>query len=179
MTLVRPSVENIRSVGNFTQAFRWIVHLAELPSAVAAVATSEDLNFRAESSSIPTRTSTPTEITIRGNTVRQAGMMVYNSPLTIGANETIDSKLSELIRTWQDLAWESKEGSSGKTAPVEELQGRIELIRLDQADNPIYKYTLFGAWLESAEKGDLDGSTADPLKPQLGIAFDRFEEGKI
>jgi len=179
MTLVRPSVENLRSVGNFTQAFRWIIHLAEIPAAVAEAVTSEDLNFRAESSSIPTRTTTATEITIRGNTVRQSGQTVYNSPLTIGANETIDNKLSELIRKWQDLAWDSKDGSSGKTAPVEEMQGRIELIRLDQSDNPIYKYTLFGAWLESAEKGDLDGSTADPLKPQLGIAFDRFEEGAI
>ena len=177
MAVLRPSVDNIRGLGNFTQAYRWNVVFEKLPKGITLAP--DAINFRAESSTIPTRTGTSTEIVIRGNKVRQPGIYDYNSPITLTVMETVDNTVSNFVTSWFDLCSSSKDGSSGVAVTKADLEAVLVLTRLDNNDKPIWKYKLIGCFLETCEEGDLDASTADPLKPALGIAYDRFEEAAV
>ena len=45
---------------------------------------------------------------------------------------------------------------------------------LDSEDVQYYQYNLVGCQPATGTVGDLDASTADPLKPAIGIFFDYF-----
>lgn len=176
-SVLRPSVDGIRKLGNFTQIFRWNVSFEKIPNGISI--SSEDINFRAESSTVPTLTGTSTEIVIRGNKVRQPGIHGYNSPITLTLMETVDNKIANFIKEWREKCWKISEGSAGVSENKDELEAVIVLTRLNNKDEAIWRYKLIGCYLEGAERGDLDAQTADPMKPALAIAYDRFEEEAV
>ena len=176
--IIRPSVENLRSLPDFTQMYRWIVHVAELPGALSGFNT-QDINFRAETMTVPTMTGETSVITLRGNEIRQPGRHTYNSPFTLAMVETVDSLVTDFVSQWRNLCWEYRNGSTGITQAKADVEARMELILLNNKDEPRWKYNLIGCFLESAEMGDVDGSTSDPMRPSLSIAYDRFEDEKV
>jgi hypothetical protein len=175
----RPTVENLRSLGNFSQTFRWAVAFSSFPSALSGSFDSDNINFRAESMSIPELEIETTEIQIRGNKVRQAGIGTYNSPITLTLNETTDGYALQFLGAWQEAGWKSSDGSPGTTEYKENLECTMILYLLDNQDKPYYKFTLYGCQLSGATKGDADAGTADPLKPALSIAYDYFNKERV
>lgn len=175
---LRPSVNQLRKLGNFTQMFRWGIKFVTLPKALRGYSTLE-LNARALSASVPEKTGTTTEIQIRGNKVRQAGIVEYTSPWTCTLMETTDVYVQRMLRDWHNLYWDTDKvaiASSGLTQYKVDMEGIIELVHLDNMDKPIYCYTLIGAYPEGYPRGDFDGSTADPMQPAISFAFDYFTE---
>lgn len=174
MATLRPSVENIRSRGNFTQIFRWSVSFEKLPQGVSV--NQDAINFQAESHTVPTKTITSTEIQIRGNKVRQPGIAEYNSPITLTLMETVDNVIANFVKAWHNLCWQATNGSTGIQEDKSNLEATILLVRLNNKDVPIWTYKLVGCILEGVEWGDLDAATSDPMKPALSIAYDYFED---
>lgn len=179
MAVLRPSVENIRSLGNFSQTFRWLVDFKSFPKGLPGGYTTEDINFRAESVSLPEKEIELTEIQIRGNKVRQEGIGTYNSPITLTLIETVNPVCLSFLNDWQELAWKSSNGSIGTTQYKNMLECEMYLTLLDSQDKPYYKYTLIGCQIGGGTGGDLDAQSADPLKPALSIAFDYFTRQAI
>lgn len=175
----RPSVDNIRSLPNFTQLFRWAIAFSSPPSAVDYPG-NEAINFRAESQSLPTLSPGSTEIVIRGNKIKEPGIADYGNQITLTCVETVDSIISEFISSWQNACWEMSEGSTGKTRDKKDLEATMVITRLNNMDEPIYKYELFGVFLETEDAGgELGSDSADPLKPVLTLSFDRFTREKL
>jgi len=177
MGSVRPSLENIRSLGNFTQLFRWYVEFETTPSGLSI--SSDDINFRAESVALPKLGGASSEIQIRGHKVKQFGIADYGNTITLTCIETIDNVVSQFLHDWRELCWQTEEGSSGRTQFKENTEATIRITRLNNMDEPIWWYKLIGCYLESYDLTDLDGATADPLKPALTISFDYFNDGAV
>lgn len=176
MPILRPSVANLRGLGNWSQTFRWSVQFVSLPSGLdGGIMTAEDINFRAESMSVPEKEIETTEIMIRGNRIRQEGIGNYVSPITLTLVETIEPKVLMFLNAWQELAWKTRGGSPGTTSYKKNIECTIRLYHLDNEDQPFYSYILYGCQIANATKGELDAQNADPLKPQLSIAYDFFE----
>lgn len=178
MAVIRPSIENVRSLGNFVQSFRWGIQFEKFPAMLLGY-TSDDINFRAESTTIPKLTGTSVEYMIRGQKVKQPGIHDYGNQITLTCIETVDSKIANFVRSWREICWQTTQGGTGITQYKSNVEATIIIIRLDNLNNPIWYYKLFGCFLEDVEWGnDLDGQTADPLKPAMQISFDYFNDAQ-
>lgn len=182
---LRPSVNQLRRLGNFSQMFRWGIKITQFPNKLTAWQnTSQEFNIRALSASVPQKTGQSSEIQIRGNMVRQPGIATYVSPWNCTLMETNDTYAQQMLKDWHNLYWDtnlrvSTGNSSGLTEFKADLEGVIELYHLNNLDEPIYKYTLIGVYVDDYSRGDFDGSTADPMQPNISFAYDYFLEEAI
>ena len=182
---LRPSVNQVRKLGNFTQMFRWGIKVTQWPAKMSQWAnSSQDFNIRALSASVPEKTGSSAEIQIRGSKVRQAGLAEYTSPWSCTLMETNDTFVQQMLHDWHNLYWDTNRtvstgNSSGLTEFKADLEGIIELYQLNNLDQPIYKYTLIGVYVEGYQRGDFDGSTSDPMQPAISFALDYFTEERI
>lgn len=192
MGLLRPSVESLRSLGNWTQTFRWNVSIIKPPvclikrdgggnSLYSSRAWTdylngggEELNFRAESVTVPEKETETMEIQIRTAAVRQEGMGKYNSPITLTLAETVNPVALDFLSDWQESAFRTADGALGTQRYKSYLEAELGLFLLDCEDNPYYMYHLIGCQIATGTVGELDGASADPLKPAIGIFFDYF-----
>jgi len=175
---IRPNLESLRNLGNFTQAFRWYVEFENFPALMSGYV-SEDINFRAESTGLPKLGGASVDITIRGHKLKQPGIADYGNTIVLTCVETIDNKIAQFVHDWREICWQTEEGGSGRTNYKADIEATLRITRLDNMDNPIWWYKLFGCYLESTEYGDLDGTTGDPFKPALTICWDYFNDGPI
>lgn len=171
--MTRPSMDQVRSVADFTTLFRWNLIFAQFPSAIAAPS-SEDLNIRCESAELPKLTGSTITQSIRGHKVSQPGIHDYSETITLTFVETVDNVISNFLRSWREACWAT---NTGVTNPKSEVEAIILIQRLNSLDEPIWEYKLLGAFLQDFDPGGtLDGSSSDSLKPSLVIKFDRFED---
>jgi hypothetical protein len=179
MATIRPNLEHLRALGQMTQMFRWTVEFEKLPSALNPWL-GDAINFRAESVGIPKLNPNSTEVVIRGHKAKYPGIADYENTITLTCFETIDNNISNFLRTWREMCWQSENGSTGITQNKEDLEATMLIMRLNNKDAPIWMYKLFGCYLETADSGgDLDASTADPMKPALTLSFDYFNDKSL
>lgn len=182
---LRPSVNQLRKLGNFSQMFRWGIKVVQFPKKLTQWQnTSQDFNIRALSATVPEKVGSSTEIQIRGNMVRQPGIVTYTSPWNCTLMETNDTYAQQMLKDWHNLYWDTNlrvtsGNSSGLTEFKADVEGIIELYQLNNLDEPIYKYTLIGVYPESYQRGDFDGSTAEPMQPAISFVLDYFLEEPI
>jgi len=170
----KPTLDQIRSVGDFTSLFRWNLLFASFPAAVAAPPTLEDLNIRCESTELPRLTGQTVIQNLRGHQVRQPGIYNYSDTLTLTFVETVDNVVHNFLRDWREAVWATNTGVAQSKADVSAI---ILIQRLNSQDEPIYEYKLKGAFLADFDfGGTLDGATSDALKPQLILSYDNFED---
>lgn len=170
----RPSIDQVRSVADFTNIFRWNLAFAKFPSAVASPPNSEDLNLRCESAELPRLTGQTIVQNIRGHQVRQSGIYNYTDSLTLTFVETVDNAIHQFLKDWREATWETK---TGIAQPKSDLEAIITLQRLNNQDEPIWEYKLVGAFLQDFDfGGTLDGITSESLKPQMILSYDFFED---
>ena len=176
MATRRPSLQNLRSLGNFTQVFRWVVEFEKLPAPLSSYK-GDGINFRAESTGLPKCNPNSVEIVIRGGKLKRPGMADYENTISLTLVETVDNYVSNFIREWRELCWETENGSTGITQNFEDIEGTLITTRLNNKDEPIWQYKLFGCFLETGEPGgEPDASTAEPYKPILTLSFDYFND---
>lgn len=178
MAIVRPTVENMRALGDFTQVFRWHVNFSQIPSGVGGM-NAEDINFRAESMAKPQKTSNAVEIQMRGNKIVRPGIGVYTHEFALTAISTIDAKVEQFMHDWQALCWESENGSTGIIRNYEELEGACTLTLLDNLDQGYWAYDLTGVWLKDGGGGDVDNANEEPHKPAMTFAYDYYTDGAL
>lgn len=175
MSILRPSLDNLRSLGNFAQSFRWSLQFVTFPNAIAFRPTIDDLNFRAETTQLPDKKGEAMAINIRGHQVRQAGIYQWQSPLELTMLETVKPVVSQFVWEWDNLCWQSRDGSTGITEDQADLECDIMMYLLDNKDQPIVGYKMIGAFIEGSTMGELGSADAEPVKPQLSLAYQRVE----
>jgi hypothetical protein len=175
--MARPTIDQVRGIGNVTQLFRWNLILAQFPAGLAAPPQSEQLNLRCESSTIPKMTGTDTEVNIRGHKVRQPGLYQYNGNIQLTFVETVDNTIHNFLKAWREICWQTR---TGVQLPKNQVEAVILLQRLNQQDQAIWEYKLIGAFLQDYEPGGtLDSQGQDPLKPSLTLSYDLFEDSAL
>lgn len=175
--MARPSIAEIRGLGDFATLFRWDVAFTA-PSGLTSLAHA-GINLRCESvDSPPKATNQKIEENIRGHKVFQPGITQYNNTIQLTCVETVDNYVHKFFGAWREAIWQVSTGKRSVGTDWSSLQAEIKLARMDSDDTVIWYYTLFGAFLEDYEPGgSLDGTSSDFLKPSLTFSYDYFKEG--
>ena len=171
----RPNIENLRNLGDVTQAHRWGVSFVKFPQ-VCSGFTSEAINFRAESITIPKLNTPKQDLKIRGTNIKTEGQGEYEGEITLTCVETVDSTITDFVAQWREGSWSQNDQGGGLTRPEEELFATILLTLLNNQDQPRWFYKLFYCKLAGAEPGADPGAEAEPFKPALTISYDYFNE---
>lgn len=172
---IRPSVNQLRRLGNWSQMFRWGIVIDTFPKLLTGY-NSQDINIRALSATVPEKSGETTEIAIRGSKVRQPGIYSYTSPWSCTLMETNDVLVQRFLTEWKNLCWQSANGSTGITQNHADLEALVSLYQLNNKDEAIYRYQLVGCFPETDSRGDFDGSNGEAMQPNLSLAFDYFKE---
>lgn len=173
--MTRPKIENIRSLGDFATMFRWNLKVSRPPALVPEFNT-DTTNLRCESTNIPMLSGQSMEVQIRGQVVRQPGSHRYNGQITLTFVETVDVKIHKALKIWREACWQTK---TGVTQEKRDLEATIVLEQLNNQDEPIWKYTLYGCYYEDADFGQLDGTSGDAQRATLTLSYDYFEDAKV
>ena len=172
---LRPSIEDIRSLGHHATYYNWGLQFISLPSALTGF-TSADLNTRAISFTAPTRTQEVAEIGLRGHKVFQHGIMNYNDNLSLVLHETVDRKVGNFFESWMDLQWTP---IAGVQVPKSLNQAAFLLTLLDSEDKARKYYTIIGAFPIGLDHGgDYSEATSDVVKMQVQLKYDYYLSSK-
>lgn len=164
----RPSLENIRVLGDFATRYQW--NLAFLTSPVGLTAPSAGLNLRCEASDLPAPKGSAISIEIRGQQVFQPGIYRVGGTLNITFIETVDNMVMDFLESWREMCWQSNTGVQEKNLDV---KCEIQLTRLNRQDQPIKTDVVKGAYCLSFTKPQL-GNANEAFKPTLTIQYDSY-----
>lgn len=167
----RPTIENVRGVGDFATLYQWNLAVITPAPGVPGFPSSDQVNYRCESSSMPGKTDQELVIGIRGHEVYQPGKHVYKNPLTITFIDTVDSVIADWIESWSNACWEVR---TGRQLQNDQIKSNLLLERLDRQDNVIFNYLLVGCYLQDFDLGTL-GAENELFKPVLTLKYDYYE----
>jgi len=175
--MARPTHQNIRQLGDFATTVHWNLQVVKFPNAVPTTLTSDDLNLRIDSTDMPRSSGQSTTIQIRGLVHKQPGIYVPQGTLSLSFYETVDNKISSFIHDWREACFNMETGSQNTN---EDVVAIIRLVRLDRQFNEIYEYIMYNVFLEDYDPGgQLQGMSADALKPQMTLSYDTFDANPL
>ena len=180
---MRPGIEDIRSISNYTDIYRWNLTFASFPltgtvgatTAFNAFPSSENLNLRCESVAIPNQTNEKITVNIRGQKVHQSGQATYSGSIQLTFVDTVDNVVQDFIRTWRELVWQTRTGVS---QPKLSQEATIILQQLNSLDEPIWQYTLYGCFPQGFDNGSMTNAS-DIRKPTMTLSYDYYEDGSL
>ena len=172
---MRPTLDNIRGLPDFASLYRWNLIFDTPPSGIAAP-TTEELNLRCMSATIPKATGNEFPITIRGHKTRNPGIWDTSGAITLTFIETIDNKVLDFIKNWREACWET---NTGVSRTKQDLIAIIRLERLDRQDNPIREYKLEAFLSDYTSGDDLVAEGGESFNPSITLTYDKFEEKSI
>lgn len=171
--VARPAIQALREMNTFATAFRWYIALGARPSDFqGAWPDPGEINLRCESAGEPQLTGESTPIAIRGHTIKQQGLHTYSGTLTLTFFETTDNMISLWLKGWRETTWQTGTGISQSRKGS---QTDVNLVRLDNLDQPIWIFKMYGFYLETFDPQTLDAATAE-YKPSATFSFDYFED---
>lgn len=174
---MRPTINEIRQLGDFQPMYTWDMNFIQFPQALRNRPTRGDVNLRCISTGVPKKSDQNIEVNIRGHKVRQSGIGMYEGTLTLTFVDTIDQTIADFIYEWQQLLWED---GTGLAYPTKDVEATIAITRLDRENNPVRVFTLYGCKVEDRDHGgELGSDTNDVYKPTMTIGYAYFTEENL
>jgi hypothetical protein len=171
---MRPTIDDVRSLGDISMAFRWYMEIIPPKALVGYSNGMQFLNLRCESTDLPKMTNQKVTTEIRGHKVYDNGIWTYTDNITLNFVETVDNSVKSFIRQWRELCWQMK---TGKSRSKKDIEAVINLNQLDNMDNIIWIYTLYGVILDSYELPQLTNQS-EAHKPTITIDYDYFDDSE-
>lgn len=154
----------------YASAIRWGLTVIQFPSGISGI-TSEDINIRAYSTSIPTTTADESPVENRGNIIWQPGIIRYPGTQDLSFHEAEDGKMADFLYKWRNLTWKDE---TGVQEPCKNLKSTWKLSLLDSKDNVREEYTLYGCWLKSYNATELGSAGSETIKFNITLQYDYF-----
>jgi hypothetical protein len=167
------TIDQLRSMQDFAKTYKWDLQFLTLPVVGPfAFPVSQAMNLRCESTEIPTVNNQKIEVELRGHKVRQPGISDYVGTLTLNFTETVDNTVHNFFKAWREVIWETRTGRSFSKA---QSTATIKITRLNNQDEPIWDYVIYGCFPEAFEMGSLD-SASEIMRPALTLSYDYFTD---
>lgn len=172
---MRPTIDDIRSVGDWAVMYNWNLSFIQFPSGVLAPDAAA-LNIRCQSAELPYLNSQDIYVNCRGHQIFQPGIHTYN-PINLEFQETEDNFVSTFIKSWRDLCWYPQ---TGVQRPKSELEAVVRLARLNRQGGEIWEYILVGCFPMAYNPGGvLNDSQSDIVRIGLTLRFDYFTDQSL
>lgn len=172
----RPSVSQLRALGQLALSFRWEIDFTKFPTAVSAPGIdSAGLNIRCESTTMPKAKPNLVTNNIRGHKTAYNGITEYNGNIELSFIETVDHLVGNFLSQWREVSYNMDSGTQSNKADCE---ATITLYLLDNQDNPKRKFILTGCLLEDYTPGAVDNNN-DLIKPKITVHYDMFKEENV
>jgi hypothetical protein len=159
---MRPTIPQIRSVGDFQKQYTWEIGFLRNPSFTSI--TPFRMNLQCMSAEIPKKTGQTATIMIRGNQIFDPGIYQVAGTLTLQFIETVDSTIRKFIADWETACAE-------KSGTFQQLTGDLYLRTTDNQDTPNMEYWILWAFLEDSNPGQLEGGNSDPMQPSITLRY--------
>lgn len=166
--MARPTIENIRSLGDFMVSNLWDINIIGAGSVFEAAG----LNFRAVSCELPKRTGNSLEVNIRGQKIKQPGDYDYSGSLTITLAEGDKAEVHKALTALRELTVTTITNSQ---LPKKAVESVIVIKRLNRQGEMTHGFTVFGAFLEDYDLGELSDA-GDIVQPTVTFSYDYFAE---
>lgn len=173
--MARPNIEQFRALADFGPQYRWDTSIT-LPAAVQSAITTEELNLRTTSVSVPKRTVNSIEVSNRGHKIFREGITDFSQQITLECISTVDAKMQAAVRNWGQLQWADQTGVMSSNNPADR-QGVCLLSLLNNTDTVYWVYTLIGCWLQDTDMGTMTSDASDIIRPSLTFQYDYFTDG--
>lgn len=158
----KPTLNQIRSLGNFSTSENWYFQITNLPKAGGISFSSDDINWRCESVDVPKRETPTLQVQIRGQPpVNQHGTATPSGSTTLTLFSTDDMRIEKAIQELLKLSHDLETGFGHKKADYE-MSAR--LVRMDVTGKEVLEYNFIGVLMESYDPGANLGATADQIK---------------
>lgn len=173
---MRPKLNEIRALGDFADTVHWYIQFTTIPSGVDL--TSDDINLRCESVPIPKRNGEKVSAQVRGlPPVHQPGLYIPEGEMTVTLFENTNNRITKGIQQLVEMNY--KQGT-GEAKTKAEVEFGVRLVRMDRTHKEIYEYVFYGCFLDKYEPGgELQGSSAELLKPTITFSYDDFTERSL
>ena len=173
--MARPTKTQLRNIGEYASVYRWNISFTDPPSAVDVP---DNFNALCVSTALPKKEANQMiEIKIRGHTIRRPGIMDDSHQIQLTFVETVDNQISNFLKTWRDALWEP---DTGVQQDLSAVTSTLQIIRLDNQDNPIWRYDLHGCFLEDYDPVGAElGADVEAVRPTLTLYYDSFTDEAI
>lgn len=171
------NIERVRTLGSYKVTYQWNIVFNTFPTGINIAGGADAINFRCFSAQLPTSTIGAIPVSIRQHTIYQQGSLEYN-PIELTFNDTTDEILSNFLRDWRELIFQSKTGRQAAKLAVE---AQVDLQLLGREEGEVTKvYHLFGAWPESNTLPELTSrENEEVFRPTITLRYDYFLEDDI
>jgi hypothetical protein len=177
---MRPELNQIRSLNEPLLDNRWAIFFPKIPLQGSAFALPNDFNLLCESVTIPKMKTSNITTKIRQFQTTSPGISVPDGPINIIFNDTIDLKITNFFLAWERSCSDPIFGKVGNKkskiidgSSLRNIEAIISLFYLDNNNNPLLSYVLFGCILDSFNPGGFKNNGA-LIKPSVNISFDYF-----
>lgn len=153
---MRPGVENIRSLPDPQRTYLWEVKFLTLPTIITGIS-SDDLNFRCTSTTLPKTSNSVIRLDIRGVEARFPGPNKFSDSIQMSFVETTDAKIREVIRYWRVGSFDPV---TGIQLPKSLIEGQIQICQLDGLSTTTMAYNLYGCWLSDYDPGQANSESS-------------------
>ncbi len=164
----RPTIENIRSLGDFMVSNLWDINIIGAGSVFEAAG----LNFRAVSCELPKRTGNSLEVNIRGQKIKQPGDYDYSGSITITLAEGDNAEVHKAITALRELTITTLTNSQ---LPKKAVESVVTIKRLNRQGGISHGFIIRGAFLEDYDLGELSDA-GDIVQPTITLSYDYFIE---
>ena len=172
----RPTAEEVRHLGSLYTTYQWNFVVVSPPVAVPSFPSSRQLNARAQSMAVPTKTNEKIQIRMKGHSVAQAGPDTFNSPLEVTFIETSDNTIFNMLRLWQEAVTQTNTGAHGDKLDVEAI---VELQLLARDDTPSQAFTMYGVFPESNAPAALGSEGGEVYTNAISFHYDYFRSREL
>lgn len=173
----KPTIDQIRGMGDFADLIHWSLDFVKFPEKVDSLPSSEDLNLRCISAEVPKITTEMMTINIRGHETFQVGRNKPQGPITLTFIETVDNTLVKFISDWRKKCADMATGEMEDTKDIEAV---VSLTRMNRKNEEIYEYTLYGCIISDSDPGgQLVDQSTEALKPTIQLTYTHFEEKSL
>lgn len=154
----------------YASTIRWGLTVIQFPSGISGIS-SEDINVRAYSATVPTTTADDSPVENRGNIIWQPGIVRYPGTQDLTFHEAEDGKMASFLYAWRNLTWKDE---TGVQEPCKNLKSVWKLSLLNSKDEVRENYTLYGCWLKNYNATELVSNGSETMKFNITLQYDYF-----